>query len=150
MTGNSQYLQILLLRADTRMLCSMFKEFVNSLLLSPYKYLDDIEKYAQDMTKDELKFSMSKVDNLGQSAVEKYFKYINRINNTNIIGKELKTISDYNELPEDDDLKLLLQKVAILKSYQNIPDVKLFNKKNDAKTIKAMSGKVKNEARKNF
>ena len=60
-------------RADTRMLCSMFKEFVNSLLLSPYKYLDDIEKYAQDMTKDELKFSMSKVDNLGQSAVEKIF-----------------------------------------------------------------------------
>ncbi len=119
-------------------------------LLSPYKYLDDIEKYAQDMTKDELKFSMSKVDNLGQSAVEKYFKYINRINNTNIIGKELKTISDYNELPEDDDLKLLLQKVAILKSYQNIPDVKLFNKKMTPKTIKTMSGKVKNEARKNF
>ena len=112
-------------------------------LLSPYKYLDDIEKYAQDMTKDELKFSMSKVDNLGQSAVEKYFKYINRINNTNIIGKELKTISDYNELPEDDDLKLLLQKVAILKSYQNIPDVKLFNKKMTPKTIKAMSEKLK-------
>lgn len=119
-------------------------------LLSPYKYLDDIEKYAQSMTKDELKFAMSKVDNLGKSAVDKYFAYINRINNKNIIGKDLKTLQDYNALPDDDDLKLLLQKVAILKSYQNIPDVKLFNKKMTPKTIQAMAEKVKNEARKNF
>lgn len=121
-----------------------------STLLPPTAFLNDIEKQAQKMTRAELKAAMKKVESNGDITNNIYNKTIERINGDRVMNTGISTKKEYDKLPANDELKILLEKIAIIKSYSSIPDLKLFYQVNNAREIEEIRNKVKKEARKNF
>lgn len=121
-----------------------------STLISPDSFLDNLEKQAQGMTRAQLKAAMNKIETSGMLTNDIYNKTLERINGNNILDKGISTKEEYDKLPANDQLKVLLEKIAVIKSYSSIPDLKLFYKMNNAREIEEIKNKVKKEARKNF
>lgn len=122
----------------------------DNTLISPIAYLDDLEKYAHSMTKAQILNSIKKVEEAGKLTNEIYENYIKRIEGKEPFNNGIKTLEDYNKLSDNDDLKILLEKIALIKSYPSMPDIKSFYQKNQAKDIVNIKQKIRKEARKNF
>ncbi len=119
-------------------------------LLSPAIYLDDLEKYANKMSKKQIEAAIQRAETAGSQTRQIYQKYIKRINGDKILNNGISTQADYDKLPENDELKIALEKLAIIKSYSSIPDLKLFYKANSIKDLQLMKQTVEQEARRNF
>lgn len=119
-------------------------------LISPNAYLNDLEHYAHSMTKAQIKNTIKKVEEAGNLTNEIYSKYIKQIEGEMPFTSGITTLEDYNKLPANDNLKILLEKIALIKSYPSMPDIKLFYQQNQVQDIKNMKLKIQREARKNF
>lgn len=126
------------------------QEIKDNTLISPSGYIEDLEDYAKNMTKDQIKAVFKKIDTLGSQTNNLYHSYLNRINGDGIIDKGITNLKDYNKLSDDDDLKIILEKLAVTKSYSSIPDLNLFYKVSSMKDVKLMREKVRKEALRNF
>lgn len=123
-----------------------------SLTISPTHWIEDIEKYANNMTKAELKAAMKKIDYSSNQTELIYSKMLERINGDKYLSKGITSLSQYDAISEKDPLKVTLEKAAILRSYSDIPDTKQkqFSKASNVSDILKMKKTVKKEARKNF
>ncbi|MBQ7125641.1 hypothetical protein IJO12_00985 [bacterium] len=126
---------------------SMFRQYT---LYSPTRNLPDLVEHVSKMTRSQLKNAMKNAQDAGLTSLELYEKYLKDINGIKGVQKTM-TVEDYKNLPANAPLKLLLEKLAVIKSYTNIPDLKIFYKESTSpKDIEAMKAKVKQEAHRNF
>jgi len=120
-------------------------------LIPPYQYLDDLKQYAQTMTTSELKAKMKIVESVGNSSYNIYTKYLQKIKGSdNILNKGINSRADYDKLPADDKLKIALEKLALIKSYSAIPNMRPFYKELNSKELKLLKKHIQQEARRNF
>lgn len=119
-------------------------------LLSPIAYINDLEKYAKSMTKEEIQSAIKKVETAGIQTNDLFEKYLNRIKGDEILNNGIKTKAEYDKLSNNDPLKIVLEKLALIKSYSGIPNLKLFYKVNNVEELKQMKQAIKQEARTNF
>ena len=129
---------------------SYVRQIRQTLLLSPTDYLDDLTKLSSEMTEKELQNKIKNITNTSNEAYEKYDKLIKRTNGDGILNKGIKTQQDYDNLSNNDELKLYLEKVAIIKSYTGIPELKNFYQANTHEELEKAKEKIRNEAYKNF
>ncbi len=129
---------------------SYVRRIRENAILSPIQYFEDLEKYTKNMTTGEVRAVIAKTETLGENIDLEYSGIEARIIGKEPFNKGIRTLDDYNKLPDDDKLKLLFEKLAIIKSYQNIPDSKIFYKELSMKELKALKHAIRKEARKNF
>ena len=114
-------------------------------------YLEDLENYAKDMTRDELQQKLKRLELYGEGIQNSYENIENRIWGKIPGVKEIATKEDFDNLKPDDKLKLLFEKVAILQSYDKLPDLrKIYAEPITQSNLNYLKGAVRKEARKNF
>ena len=122
-----------------------------NLLYSPYRYLDDLEKLAQGMTRDEIKREIFSAHNAGLSTFDIYNKVENLVKGDGVLNKGINSIEEYNALPDDSLVKIQFEKAAALLSYDNMPaDGKMLYKEFDVSNLKYLKKEILKEARKDF
>lgn len=126
---------------------SMFRQYT---LNSPSRNLPDLKEHASKMTRSQLKKAMENAKQAGLTSLDLYESYLKEINGVEG-SKKAMTVEDYKNLPANNRLKLALEKLAVIKSYNDIPDVKIFYKESTSiKDIEEMKAKIRQEAHKNF
>jgi hypothetical protein len=120
------------------------------ILLSPIKFFDQLEEQAQTMTRAEILNVIDRTNTLGYDTYNKYIDIENRILGNKILNSGIKTKEDYDKLERSDELKILFEKIALIKSYNQIPNDKIFYRKTSLKELAEIKKEIKLEARKNF
>lgn len=130
---------------------STVKEIKQNLLLPSSEYLDDLTKYASEMTQSELKSTIKKIQTAGEASRKVYEVLIKRINGDEIFDKGIDSEEKYYKLPPNDKLRLMAEKVAIIKSYDQIPDINTYNiEVKSQKELDKLRKKLRSAARDNF
>ena len=127
------------------------REIRQNILISPYEYLDQLEKYANNMTKNQIESAIKKDDDVYNRIQNIYSEVLQKINGDELLKTGIKTQKDYDDLADNDSVKILLEKIAIVKSYSNIPDFKaLYKEYNSIDELKTLRANIEKEARNNF
>ena len=130
---------------------SAVRSIRDKLLYSPYQYLDELEQLAHNMTKSELKNAMSVAQTAGLTVFNEYDKIERTINGDGILNKGINSLEEYNNLPDNSQVKIVLEKVAAILSYDNMPaDGKMLYKEFDVSDIKLFRKQINMQARKDF
>lgn len=117
----------------------------------PEEHLDELKEYAQNMTRDEMQQKFKKFDLLYTNIYKDFQKLEDRITGKGQFDKGIATKKDYDNLPDNDPLKLLLETTAVLNSYYSIPDKKQFYAaKMTPKGLEQIKTAIRKEARGNF
>ena len=131
---------------------STVKEIKDNLLLPSSEYLDDLAEEAGKMTQAEIKANIQKIRTAGKASSPVYQKMLKDIKGDDtIFNKGIETREDFDKIPENDKLRLILDKVAIIKSYDSIPDLKTYHiEVKSQKDITYLRNKLNKVARDNF
>lgn len=117
----------------------------------PAEHLEELKKYASEMTRDEMEQKFKKFDLLGANYESEYQRIEDRILGNGQFDKGIETKEAYDKLSSGDNLKLLLEASAVLNSYYAIPDKKQFYIGNfSVKKNENMKTVIRKEARDNF
>ena len=122
----------------------------NTFLISPYQNLPDLERYAHTMTKAQIKKAIERGNSAGAEFDKVFDDMMKIINGNPPFDKGIATLEDYNKLSKDDRLRILLEKVAIIESYDNITELKEFNSVSKASELNKLKEKVVEQAKKDF
>lgn len=125
-------------------------EIRQSTLINPLWYFDDLTDEAAKMSYYEVKETINKVKTISNATFDEYDKIEKRVFGQPPFDKGIKTQKDYNKLPDDDPVKILFEQIAILKSYSDIPDTKIFYKQYSIMELGELKEKIRKDARKNF
>lgn len=128
---------------------SYTKMIKENMLFSPSEYLDDLEKYSQNMTQKEILSHINQINSVGDYARKRYFKYLQQIKGDKLLNNGINTKEKYDKLPNSNELKIALEKLAIKMSYPSEELNKLYEIK-DIKEFEKIKENIKKEARKNF
>ena len=123
----------------------------DNLLQPSSEDLEYLENLAQDMTQAEIKTAIKKAQNWGETAIHQYPVLLKRIEGNGVFDKGIDSEEKYYKLDPNDKLRITAEKVAIIKSYDDIPNLDTFYE--GIKTQKELDKLRKNlrtEARKNF
>ena len=127
------------------------KEIKQTLLLPSYDYIDELKKYASTMTQEELKSKIKKIQTAGKDSANTHKILLKRIEGNGIFDKGIDSEEKYYKLSPNDKLRLIAEKVAIIKSYDNIPDINTYNiEVKNQKDLDKLHKKLSIEARNNF
>lgn len=130
---------------------STVKTIKQNLLLPSSQYIDDLTQYASEMTRDEIKSSIKRIRSAGESARAVYPILLKRIKGDGIFEKGIDSEEKYYQLAPNDKLRLIAEKVAIIKSYDDIPDINTFNiEVKSQKELDKLHKKLRIDARNNF
>ena len=129
---------------------SYVRQIRQNTLIHPAMYFEDLENIAKTMTKAQIKNVINKTKFIGENIDKKYVEIQNKILGDEPLKKGIKTKEDYDKLPDSDPVKILFEKIALLRSYDNIPDSKIFYKKTTIEELKSIKQSIQKEARKNF
>lgn len=129
---------------------SYVRQIRQNTILNPLMYFDELENYAKNMSRDEILQTINKTKTLGKNTYDKYLNIENKIFGNPPIEKGIITQDDYDKLSDNDALKILLEKVALSRSFSGIPDSKFFYKKTNMNELRDMKNEIRKEARKNF
>ncbi len=131
---------------------STVKEIKDNLLLPSSEYLDNLTEEAEKMTQAEIKSAIQKIKTAGRTSSPVYNKMLKDIKGDDSpFNKGIETLEDYKKIPENDKLRLILDKVAIIKSYDSIPDLKTYHiEVKSQKDITYLRNKLNKVARDNF
>ena len=119
-------------------------------LISSILFFSDMENMARRMTQGQIKALIKKTENIGENIYHDYQELDKRIDGTPPFDKGIKTKSDYEKLPDNDPLKILFEKIALIKSYSDIPDSKIFYHNYTMDELKVLKTQIRKEAIKNF
>ncbi len=119
-------------------------------LISSTLFFDDFEEMAKKMTREQVKELIKKTKNIGDNIYVQYKDIDNRINGNPPFNKGIRTKADYDKLSDEDPLKILFEKLALLKSYSDIPDSKIFYHEYSMEEISKLRNNIRKEALKNF
>ena len=106
-------------------------------------YIDKLEKYAKNMTKEEIQKRIFRNKSMGESYKKNYDKIIERITETNF-NKGITSEAQYNALSDNDMVKVAFEKAAVRDSYL---DATMYKELGTAKTVSDVN-KIKNKQRK--
>jgi hypothetical protein len=120
------------------------------LFISPTKFFSQLEEDAQEMTKAEIQSLISKTADDGTAVVNKYTEIVNRVKGDDILNSGINTKEDYDKLSDTDELKILFEKIALTKSYNQIANDKIFYRKTSLAELSDIRKEIAIEARKNF
>ena len=153
--GNEQYsfplIRSLILQGVSPQAMSTVKTIKQTLLLPSYEYIDELTEYASNMTRDELKSTIKKIETAGDASRKLYPLLLKRIEGDNTFDKGIDSEEKYYKLASNDKLRLIAEKVAIIKSYDDIPDINTYNiEVKSQKDLDKLHVKLQAEARKNF
>ena len=123
---------------------------MNNFLISPYQNLSTLEKDANHMTKAQIKKAMERGNAAGEEFDKVFDDMMKKINGNPPFDNGIVTLEDYNKLPKDDKLRIMLEKIAIIKSYDNITDLKEFNTVSKANELNKMKERVLEQAKYDF
>lgn len=129
---------------------SYVRQIRQNTLLNPLMYFKELENYAKTMSRGEILSTINKTKTLGKNTYKKYLEIENKIFGIPPLGKGIVTQEDYDKLPDNDKLKILLEKVALSRSFSGIPDSKIFYKQTTMNELKNLKNEIRKEARKNF
>ena len=128
-----------------------YVEIIRQLILhSPAAYLDSLSKQAQEMTVDEIKIKIKKAETIGKHTAGTYNNILSKIKGDGILNFGIKNQDDFNKLSDSDDLKIILEKVAISKSYPSITNTKKLYSISNFKDLQKFKTELKSEAIENF
>ena len=130
---------------------STVKAIKQNLLLPSSEYLDDLTNYASEMTRDEIKSAIKRIESAGKNSRSLYPLLLKRINGDETFDKGIDSEEKYYKLAPNDKLRLFAEKVAIIKSYDDIPDINTYNiEVKSQKELDYLHKKLRTEARNNF
>lgn len=130
---------------------STVKTIKQNLLLPSSDYLDDLAELASNMTTDEIKSTIKRVETAGKASSSLYPVLLKRINGEGVFDKGIDSEEKYYKLKSDDKLRLYAEKVAIIKSYDDIPDINTYNiEVKSQKDLDKLHEKLRKTARDNF
>ena len=130
---------------------STVKTIKQNLLLPSSEYIDDLSKFASEMSQDEIKSAIKRIQTAGESSRKTYALLLKRINGDEIFDKGIDSEEKYYNLSPNDKLRLMAEKVAIIKSYDQIPDINTYNiEVKSQKELDKLHKKLRTEARNNF
>ena len=130
---------------------STVKMIKDNLLQPSSEDLVYLEELAKNMTQDEIKAAIEKAQNWGEVGTRIYPVLLKRITGNGVFDKGIDSEEKYYKLPSNDKLRIIAEKVALIKSYDSIPDINTYYI--ETKTIKDLDNlrkKLRTEARKNF
>lgn len=126
------------------------RQIRQNLLLPAAGYLEELTDLVKNMDEKDLESAINRITHSSGNARQEYNNFMKRIEGDNILNKGIKTLEDYNKLSDNDKLKLFLEKVAILKTYNGIPELKNFYQTKNLSDLNDAKNKIRIEARKNF
>lgn len=130
------------------------EKFVRSIrdntLISPVQFFPQLENHAKHMTKSEIKALIVKTQTISTNLDKEYADYERRIFGKEPFYKGINSRQDYDKLPDNDKLKVLFEKMALIRSYKYIPNQRIFYQEMSLKDLSAIKEQIKAEARKNF
>lgn len=129
---------------------SYVRQIRQNLILNPLLYFDELEKYAQNLSRNEILQTIKKTKTLGKNSNKKFIDIEHRILGNPPLIPGIVSAEDYNNLSDKDELKILLEKVALSRSFSGIPDSKIFYKNTTMDELVELKNQIRNEARKNF
>lgn len=119
--------------------------FINSS-----EFLQQLETAAKNMTKSEIKSVILKAETLNNNLYKEYSEYENRIFGRPPFDKGIVTKEDYDKLSKNDPLRLIFEKMALIRSYKGLPNRRIFYKQTSNEDLATIRQQIKIEARKNF
>ena len=122
----------------------------DNTLISPYAHIDQLEKYAKNMTQSEIKSVIGKAETISDNLSIEYNNIEKRVFGRKPFTKGIETRADYDKLPDNDKLKLLFEKMALIRSYKGIPNQRIFYTQTSMEDLDKIRKQIKTEARKNF
>lgn len=130
---------------------STIRRIKDNTIIAPDTFLDDLVDYAKNMTRDEIQTRISTIEVITNNINTNYENIEKRIWGKKPFQKGIETKEDYDKLPDDDKLKLLLKKAAILESYYSIPEIsEIYSQKLTPANLNSLKTRIRKEARKNF
>lgn len=129
---------------------SYVKRLRETTLINPLRDFEDFEKLVSSKTRPEILEVINKTKYIGQTAVDDYIKIQRRVFGKSPFYAGIQTKEAYDKLSDNDELKILFEKIALLKSYNQIPDEKIFFKHSTMEDLKKNKELIRIEARKNF
>lgn len=130
---------------------STVKTIKQNLLLPSSDYIDDLTNYASEMTRDEIKSAIKRIESAGETSRKLYPVLIKRIEGDDVFDKGIDSEEKYYKLAQNDKLRLISEKVAIIKSYDEIPDINTYNiEVKSQKELDKLHKKLRTTARNNF
>lgn len=129
---------------------SLVRQIRQNTLIHPAMYFEDLETSAKSMTKAEIKSVITKTKLIGEN-IDKSFNEIERkIFGNPPLNKGIVSKEDYDKLPDNNPIKILFEKIALLRSYNSIPDSKIFYRKTSLDELKQIKTSIEKNARENF
>lgn len=119
-------------------------------LIHPALYFDELEETAKNMTKAEIKAAINKTKFIEENLDKALSDIETKIIGNPPLNKGIKSKEDYDKLPDTDPIKMLFEKIALLRSYDSIPDSKIFYRKTSIEELNKIKTSIQKEARKNF
>jgi len=126
------------------------KELVDRLkdnrFTSASTFINTLEKKASKMTRQQLEQAFGRIENAGF----RYSKEYQRLKQEFTENKTIQSEKDFKNLPDNNRLKLISEKIALLQNYSNQFSIDEISKINDIKTINKLNKKQKNMYKNNF
>lgn len=119
-------------------------------LVSPIAFFEDLVNLAQSMPKEDVLRTINKTRTLTNNFEHEYQTFKNRVFGNPPFDNGIKTQADYDKLPDTDKVKLVFEKIALLRSYSDIPDTKILYKDASMKDLQNLKKYIHKEAMKNF
>jgi len=119
-------------------------------LISSNLFFDDLDKYAKSMTRAQIEEVIKKTETIGVNLQKEFDDIEQRIFGNPPFDKGIATQQDYDNLKDNDPIKVLFEKIALIDSYSDIPDSKVFYGASSLAEINKFKSEVRKEARKNF
>ena len=121
----------------------------DTIFLPDTRFIGSLEKHAESMTKNEIKKSIFRVKTAGRNYHSTYDKIIERIVPTTF-NKGITTEDEYNNLPNDDIVKVSFEKAAIRSAYNNYEITTDLTKANTVDDLNKIKNKQHDIAFSNF
>lgn len=112
----------------------------DDIFLPDTRYIKDLEKYAKDMTKQELQKAFFRNESAGRAYIAKFDNIMKRITPTKF-NKGITSKADYDALDENDPVKLAFEKASIRGAYE---DADMYKELGKASTMAEVE-KVRNQ-----
>ena len=144
-------IRTLIMQGTSPQAMSTVKAIKQNLLLPSSEYIDDLSKFASEMSQDEIKSAIKRIQTAGETSRKTYAILLKRINGDDVFDKGIDCEEKYYNLAPNDKLRLMAEKVAIIKSYDQIPDINTYNiEVKSQKELDKLRKKLRTEARDNF
>ncbi len=121
----------------------------DTMFIPSSEYIEDLKNLASKMTQSEIREAMDKDKKAGASYHQEYDKLEKRLFTDNF-NKGIDTEADYNNLSNNDPIKVNFEKVALTRSFPDGADWKELAKANTVEEVKAFEKQRDEKARNYF